>query len=79
MWNDLPADGYISEVVQKQARDPPEKSPLTVARVTAVERTVLGYPLVFLLVFLCTPFNNNRVQGYVQLLFIHNRLNTFHC
>ncbi len=42
---------FIGEGVQKQARGSPEKSPQTVARVTATERAVLAYALVFLLVF----------------------------
>ncbi len=40
---------------------------------TATERTVLAYALVFLLVFLKTSVKNrllNRVQGYVPLPFI---------
>ncbi len=43
--------GFLREDVQKQAKGPLEKSPLTVARVTATERTVLAYALVFLFVF----------------------------
>ncbi len=74
-WNNLPAEVFTASSVKmfKNKLEAHLKSLQRIARVTATERTVLAYALMFLLVFLLTSVKNrllNRVQGYVPLPFI---------
>ncbi len=82
MWNDLSADVVTDSSVKtfKNKLDAHlKKHPQTVARVTATERTVHAYAVVYLLIFLYIPLKNrilNRAQGYVPLPFAHIYVNT---